>query len=176
MSVARRNPSTLLILAASGLLLGCGADEPQKSAAEASQKAPIVDACAVLPAEAFAPAVGSPVNSFGGVNDMGSRGWTSSCFYSSDAEAFVTFNGMIRPMKSNAELVKFLVSMSEAVDNGDGSIEPAPGFDPPAAQYYTTEGDIFIVMAMADGYWVQAGADDLELARQTLKIALEHVP
>jgi hypothetical protein len=159
----------------SAAALGCGGEAPQAeaSAAAAVARPDPFDACAVLPGELFAPLVGSPARTSGGINDMGTMGWTSSCIYQNEGVFLLTINAMIRRGGTTAELIDRLGSLGAGIE---GAIVPAEGFPPPAAQFYTTEGDLHTVIVLHGDYWVQGAASDLETARKGTRIALDHAP
>lgn len=169
-----------------GFVVGCGTDA-QSTARAAAQttNTEVLDACTVIPPEAFASLLGGPVKTMGTVNDR-SDGWFSNCWFTSERRVWLTLNAMFDPSRSSTDLVESMGSwmdtMAETFGPDDvdpdasSTLEPAEGFAEPAARHYDNVMRMHVVTVQHGAYWVQVAAADLDLAMDATRIALEHAP
>jgi len=169
-----------------GFTTACGSDaRSTPRAAAQTTTSEVLDACTVIPPEAFASLLGGPVRTMGTVNEMGT-GWFSNCWFSGEQRVWLTLNAMFQPSRSSTELVESMGSwMDEMAETlGDDDVDPeasgtlvmAEGFAEPAARHYDNLMGMHVVTVQHGAYWVQVAAADLDMAMEATRIALEHAP
>ena len=168
------------------LLAACAreAQDPPGAAAQSSSS-DVLEACAIVPANALSQVLGGSVTGSGSVNEMGD-GWFSNCWFSGEERAFVTLNGSFRVATTSDELIATLGSWmddtaarlgSDDVDpEASATLEPDASFEEPAARHFDGLMRMHVVTVQHGAYWVQVASPALETARDVARVFLEHAP